>query len=84
MKELGVDISGARSKGIEEFAADRFDYVITVCDQRRNPVPSGPGRHAESIGVLKTRQLLRVPRTLGDRSSAAFVMRSSIVSVSSW
>ena len=31
MKELGIDISQKRSKGLDEFASQKFDYVITLC-----------------------------------------------------
>ena len=43
MKEAGVDISGNRSKTIEEFAGGEFDYVITVCDSARESCPFFPG-----------------------------------------
>lgn len=39
MKELGIDISGHRSKSVEEFAGQKFDYVITVCDSARESCP---------------------------------------------
>jgi arsenate reductase len=39
MKELGIDISGHRSKHVDEFAAQTFDYVITVCDNAREACP---------------------------------------------
>lgn len=44
MKELGIDISGHRSKSLDEFLDQPFDYVITVCDHanQRCPVFSGP------------------------------------------
>lgn len=32
MKEIGIDISGQRSKSVDEFAARHFDCVLTVCD----------------------------------------------------
>jgi arsenate reductase (thioredoxin) len=35
MRELGIDISGHRSKSVEEFAGQPFDYVITVCDNAK-------------------------------------------------
>ncbi len=31
MKEIGIDISGQRSKHVDEFAGLKFDYVITLC-----------------------------------------------------
>ena len=47
MREIGIDISGHRSKSIDEFTAQEFDYVITVCDNARQscPVFSGNGRY---------------------------------------
>ena len=40
MKELGIDISHHRSKSVNEFAGERFDYVITVCDYAAQYCPS--------------------------------------------
>jgi arsenate reductase len=39
MGELGIDISGHRSKHVDEFAGQNFDYVITVCDNARDSCP---------------------------------------------
>ena len=39
MREVGIDISGQRSKNVEEFADESFDYVITVCDNARETCP---------------------------------------------
>jgi arsenate reductase len=39
MAELGIDLSRQRSKGLEEFADQRFDYVITLCDQAAEACP---------------------------------------------
>ena len=43
MREIGIDISGQRSKSVEEFAGLRFDYVVTVCDNARDACPVFPG-----------------------------------------
>ena len=43
MKELGIDISGHRSKSVEEFVDQSFDYVITVCDNAKESCPIFPG-----------------------------------------
>lgn len=39
MREAGIDISGQRSKHLEEFRNQSFDYVITVCDRARESCP---------------------------------------------
>lgn len=39
MNELGIDISAQRSKHVDEFRGQRFDYVITVCDNAREACP---------------------------------------------
>ena len=39
MKELGLDISGHRSKHVDEFEGQHFDYVITVCDNAKEACP---------------------------------------------
>src|SRR6266566_1997578 len=39
MKELGIDISGHRSKPVGEFEGQTFDTVITVCDSARESCP---------------------------------------------
>ena len=42
MGEVGIDISGHRSKSVDEFAGQAFDYVITVCDNARESCPIFP------------------------------------------
>jgi arsenate reductase len=39
MREIGIDISSQRSKSINEFAQERFDYVISLCDQANESCP---------------------------------------------
>lgn len=43
MAEVGIDISGQRSKTIEEYLGQPFDWVITVCDQAAEACPVFPG-----------------------------------------
>jgi arsenate reductase len=45
LREAGVPMAeGARSKHMEEFRGQEFDYVITVCDAARQECPYFPGR----------------------------------------
>jgi len=46
MAESGVDISGHRSKHIDELAGTQFDYVVTVCDHARETCPWFPAKTA--------------------------------------
>jgi arsenate reductase len=43
LAEVGIDWHSARSKSIERFLDERFDYVITVCDRARETCPVFPG-----------------------------------------
>jgi arsenate reductase len=43
MNEIGVDISGQRSKTVLELGTLDFDYVVTVCDNARESCPFFPG-----------------------------------------
>jgi arsenate reductase (thioredoxin) len=55
MREIGIDISGHRSKSVDEFSGQEFDYVITVCDNARESCPVFPGR---------TKQVHLQPKTI--------------------
>ncbi len=44
MREIGIDISGHRSKSVDEFTGQEFDYVITVCDHANERCPVFPGK----------------------------------------
>ncbi len=43
LAEIGIDISGARSKSMAEFYGQPFDYVLTVCDNAAEACPVFPG-----------------------------------------
>ena len=43
MSEIGIDIAGSRSKSVDEFAGQQFDYVFTVCDNAQESCPIFPG-----------------------------------------
>lgn len=44
MAEAGVDISGQRSKTVDELKPIAFDYVVTVCDNAHESCPLFPGK----------------------------------------
>ena len=43
MAEEGIDLSGARSKSMDEYLDRNFDLVVTVCDSARESCPIFPG-----------------------------------------
>jgi len=43
MAEIGLDISGHRSKSVSEFVGQNLDFVITVCDNAKETCPVFPG-----------------------------------------
>ena len=46
MREIGIDISGQRSKSVDQFIGQDFDYIVTVCDNARETCPVFPGKAA--------------------------------------
>jgi len=42
MREIGIDISGHRSKSVHEFLGQPFDLVMTVCDRANESCPVFP------------------------------------------
>lgn len=42
MRELDIDISGQRSKSVDEFVGQNFEYVVTVCDNAKVDCPVFP------------------------------------------
>ena len=44
LREIGIDISGNRSKSVEEFTNEEIDYVLTVCDNAKENCPYFPAK----------------------------------------
>ncbi|HOK80366.1 MAG TPA: arsenate reductase ArsC [bacterium] len=44
MAEIGIDISGQRSKNLEEFLGQQFDLIITLCESAKQNCPLFPGK----------------------------------------
>jgi arsenate reductase len=86
LAEAGIDAGPFRSKSVQEFVGQEFDYVVTVCDEARQVCPVFPGSHssihwgyedpAAAVGTEDER--LRVFRSvftqLGQRISQFVVM----------
>jgi len=45
LADAGIDASVARSKSVDEYLGQSFDYVVTVCDEARQVCPVFPGVH---------------------------------------
>jgi len=61
LAEIGIDISGYRSKNMVEFAEERFDLVITLCGSANEQCPLFVG------GVRRTHLGFDdLSRTVGD------------------
>ena len=43
MAEIGIDISRHRPKKVDEFINQKFDYIMTVCDNAQRGCPFFPG-----------------------------------------
>lgn len=90
MAERGIDLSGQRSKSVDEFLGRSFDFIVTTCDDVREKCPVFPGPGQGSIGVLRTRREQGVPERemeglttgsgrAGRIDSFSFPVRSSMI-----
>jgi ArsR family transcriptional regulator, arsenate/arsenite/antimonite-responsive transcriptional repressor / arsenate reductase (thioredoxin) len=43
LHKYGIDVTGRRSRHLDELSGRRFDYVITLCDKVREVCPEFPG-----------------------------------------
>jgi len=64
MRERGLDIDGRPTKHLSTFAAERFDYVVSLCDRVREVCPEFPG---------STLVHWSIPDPAADGTYAAFV-----------
>ncbi len=70
MRERGIDLAGGRSKHLSEFAGQRFDYVISLCDRVREVCTEFHGR-GRSTGASGPGPRARNRRTRPCRPSSA-------------
>jgi arsenate reductase len=51
MNENGIDISRNKSKNVNEFIDQSFDYVITVCDKAKETCPFFIGKVGKQLHI---------------------------------
>ena len=52
MAEIGIDILNQRSKRLEEFKGQEFDFVVTLCSDAEDICPFFPGKEHLHQGFL--------------------------------
>jgi arsenate reductase len=80
MREIGIDISGHRSKSADEFARQQFDYIITVCDNAKETCPVFPGKATRIHQSFEDPP----PETIGDYQSRLKIFRRVRDEISEW
>lgn len=80
MREIGIDISGHRSKSADEFAGRHFDYIITVCDNAKETCPVFPGK------AIRIHQSFEdpPPATVGDYETRLKIFRRVRDEIRDW
>jgi arsenate reductase len=80
MREIGVDISNHRSKSVDEFTGQRFDYVITVCDNAKESCPVFPSN------AVRIHQSFEDPPApgVGDEASRMAIFRRVRDEIREW
>ncbi len=80
MREIGIDISGQRSKSVDEFVGQNFDYIITVCDNAKENCPVFPGRTTRIHQSFQDPP----PETIGDYDSRLEIFRQVREQLREW
>ncbi|MBA3246710.1 MAG: arsenate reductase ArsC [Pyrinomonadaceae bacterium] len=78
--EIAIDISGHRSKSVDEFVGQDFDYVITVCDNAKETCPVFPGNATRIHRSFEEPP----PSTVGDDVSRMSVFRRVRDEIREW
>jgi arsenate reductase len=51
MSEVGIDISKNKTKSVDQFLEQSFDYLITVCDNARETCPVFLGKVGKQLHI---------------------------------
>ena len=71
MAEIGIDVSGQRSKHVETIDPATVDLVVTLCADEVCPALPGAARRGGCTGRCPTRRAPRDPKASGSTGSAA-------------
>ena len=80
MKEVGIDISKHRSKSVDEFVGQDFDYIITVCDHAKESCPVFPGKARRIHKNFEDPP----PASVGDHNSRMAIFRQVRDEIRHW
>jgi arsenate reductase len=80
MKEIGIDISKQRSKSVDEFVGQDFDYIITVCDNAKETCPVFPGKARRIHKNFEDPP----PASIGDYNSRMVIFRKVRDEIRDW
>ncbi len=90
MRDRGIDISGNRTKHLDEFVSQRLDMVITLCDRVREVCPEFPSapkaralEHADPARGSHRRTARRTRRSnvlrRSSRCASRFLLADSLI-----
>jgi ArsR family transcriptional regulator, arsenate/arsenite/antimonite-responsive transcriptional repressor / arsenate reductase (thioredoxin) len=71
LKKRGIDISGHRTKHLDEFLSQRFDMVITLCDRVREVCPESPTPRSKARPIAPPTRRSNAPRPSSRHVSAS-------------
>lgn len=72
MAEVGIDISGQKSKDVADLADMEFDYVVTLCDNARESCPYFPAKTAVLHRGFDDPPLLAATAKTGEEAMAHY------------
>lgn len=78
--QIGIDISAHRSKSVDEFVGQDFDYIITVCDHAKETCPVFPGHATRLHQSFEDPP----PPTVGDHESRLGIFRRVRDEIREW
>lgn len=78
LSEMGLDLSGARSKHLDEFSGQEFDLAVTLCSGAKEQCPTVPG--AKRLVHFPLKDPAEAAGSLDQRLDAFRKVRDAIIS----